>query len=310
MGFGPKIWSVKRGETVYSIRLLPLGGMCRLVGLDDEEGADRKASARNPKSFHGKPIWKRIFIVTAGPIMNFVLAVVILIVLFGAYGVPMASITEVFSDSPAQRAGFAAGDTILTVNGKPVAGVAGFVSAVSTSWDRPVEVEVLRGQTRVSITVVPEYDPDAQVGRIGVGLAERPVKGGVRGTAAEAVAYTIGVVDSTVSMLIAALTGRAEADVSGPLGIAGMSAQAARAGIASLAMLIALISISLGLVNLMPVPILDGGWVLLLVLEGIKGSPLQPEFEGVLRFVGLALLVLLMVYATVSDISRMIVPRL
>ncbi len=310
LGFGPKIWSMQRGETLYSIRVLPLGGMCRLAGQDDAEAADKKASVRNPKSFQNKPIWKRIFIVAAGPIMNFVLAIVILTVLFGAYGVPMASISHVVPDSPAQRAGFSAGDTILTVNGKPTAGIGGFVGAISTNWDRPVNVAVLRGGEQVEVTVVPEYDAESQVGKIGVGLSEAPVKGGVRGTVAEALAYTYGTVNTTVSMLVAAFTGRASADVSGPIGIAGMSAQAARAGLPSLMMLIALISISLGLLNLMPVPILDGGWVLLLAVEGIKGSPLKPEFEGFLRFVGLALLVLLMVYATVSDISRLLVQRL
>lgn len=310
LGFGPRLWSRQVGDTIYAIRVLPLGGMCRLAGMDDSELGDEKVGPNDPSSFQNKPIWKKIFIVVAGPLMNFVLAVAILMGLFGVYGVPMATVTKVFDDSPAERAGFVEGDTIFSVNGKPVAGVAGFVSAVSTNWDRSVDVEVLRDHEHVIVTVVPQYDEEAEVGRIGVGLSESPVKGGVRGTAGEAVAYTFGVVDTTLSMLGAALTGRAKADVSGPIGIAGMSAQAARAGFPSLMMLVALISISLGLLNLMPVPVLDGGWVLLLLIEAIKGRPLSPEFEGALRFIGVALLVLLMVYATVSDISRLIVHRL
>lgn len=310
LGFGPKIWSAQRGETLYSIRLLPLGGMCRLAGQDDAEAADKAASARNPKSFQNKPIWKRVFIVAAGPIMNFVLAVAILTVLFGAYGVPMASIAHVEPGGPAERAGFSAGDTILAVNGTPATGVSGFINAISTSWDRSVSVGILRDEERVDLTVVPEYDDEAKVGRIGVGLSETFVKGGARGPLVEALAYTYGSVTNTIMMLAATFTGRAKADVSGPIGIGVLSAQAARAGLANFMMLIALVSISLGLLNLMPVPILDGGWVLLLLVEGIKGSPLKPEFEGFLRFMGLALLVLLMVYATVSDVYRLVIPRL
>jgi regulator of sigma E protease len=219
----------------------------------------------------------------------------------------MAGIVDVLDSSPAQEAGFEVGDTIISINGRPVASVAGFVNTVSASWGRRLDVEIQRDGERHILQVVPEYDAEAGVGRIGVRLTESPVRSEARGTLGGAIRYTWGVIDTTITSLWAALSGRAKPEVSGPLGIAGMSAQAAQQGLPSLLMFIALISTSLGLLNLMPVPVLDGGWIVLLAVEAIRGKKLSPQVEEALRFVGLALLMLLMVYATVSDISRLIV---
>ncbi|HAI87409.1 MAG TPA: RIP metalloprotease RseP, partial [Firmicutes bacterium] len=295
------------GQTLYAVRALPLGGMCRLAGMDDSELAEEQADPDDPASFVNRPFWQRILIVAAGPLMNFVLAVAILTGLFSAYGVPMATVVDVVDASPAEVAGFRAGDTIVSVNGRPVASVAGFVNTISASWGRRMDVEVQRDGQRETLYVVPDYDAQVRVGRIGVRLTESPVRAETRGTVGGALRYTWGVVDTTVTSLWAVLSGRTKPEVSGPLGIAGMSAQAAQQGLPSLMMFIALISTSLGLLNLMPVPILDGGWILLLALEAVRGRPLSPQIEEALKFVGLALLMLLMVYATVSDISRLVV---
>ncbi len=306
-GLGPRLFARRVGQTLYAVRALPLGGMCRLAGMDDSELAAEQADPGDPASFPNRPFWQRIFIVAAGPLMNFVLAAALFTCLFCAYGVPMATVVDVMDASPAQAAGFRAGDTIISVNGRPVASVAGFVNTISTSWDRCLDVEVQRDGGRETLQVIPEYDVQAQVGRIGVRLTESPVRAEARGALSGALKYTWGVVDTTVTSLWAALSGRAKPEVSGPLGIAGMSAQAAQQGLPSLMMFIALISTSLGLLNLMPVPILDGGWIVLLAVEAIRGKPLSPQIEDAFKFVGLALLMLLMVYATVSDISRLVV---
>ncbi len=306
-GFGPRLFARQVGQTLYAVRALPLGGMCRLAGMDDSELAEEQADPDDPASFVNRPFWQRILIVAAGPLMNFVLAVAILTGLFSAYGVPMATVVDVVDASPAQVAGFRAGDTIVSVNGRPVASVAGFVNTISASWGRRMDVEVQRDGQRETLYVVPDYDAQVRVGRIGVRLTESPVRAETRGTVGGALRYTWGVVDTTVTSLWAVLSGRTKPEVSGPLGIAGMSAQAAQQGLPSLMMFIALISTSLGLLNLMPVPILDGGWILLLALEAVRGRPLSPQIEEALKFVGLALLMLLMVYATVSDISRLVV---
>ncbi|HBK59398.1 MAG TPA: RIP metalloprotease RseP [Firmicutes bacterium] len=306
-GFGPRLFARQVGQTLYAVRALPLGGMCRLAGMDDSELAEEQADPDDPASFVNRPFWQRILIVAAGPLMNFVLAVAILTGLFSAYGVPMATVVDVVDASPAEVAGFRAGDTIVSVNGRPVASVAGFVNTISASWGRRMDVEVQRDGQRETLYVVPDYDAQVRVGRIGVRLTESPVRAETRGTVGGALRYTWGVVDTTVTSLWAVLSGRTKPEVSGPLGIAGMSAQAAQQGLPSLMMFIALISTSLGLLNLMPVPILDGGWILLLALEAVRGRPLSPQIEEALKFVGLALLMLLMVYATVSDISRLVV---
>ena len=307
VGFGPRLFAKQIGQTLYAVRALPLGGMCRFAGMDDSELLTEQVDPDDPASFVNRPFWQRILVVAAGPLMNFVLAIIILTGLFSAYGVPMARIVDVMDGSPAQVAGFKPGDTILSINGRPVASVAGFVNTISTSWGRRLDVEVVRDEQRYTVHVVPEHDSEAGVGRIGVRLTESPVKSEARGTLAGAIRYTWGVIDTTITSLWAALSGRAKPEVSGPLGIAGMSAQAAQQGLPSLLMFIALISTSLGLLNLMPVPILDGGWIVLLAVEAVRGKRLSPQVEEALRFVGLALLMLLMLYATVSDISRLIV---
>ena len=307
VGFGPRLFAKRVGETLYAVRALPLGGMCRFAGMDDSDLPGEQVDPDDPASFVNRPFWQRILVVAAGPLMNFVLAVIILTGLFSVYGVPMAGIVDVLDSSPAQEAGFEVGDTIISINGRPVASVAGFVNSVSTSWGRRLDVEIQRDGERHILQVVPEYDAEAGVGRIGVRLTESPVRSEVRGTLGGAIRYTWGVIDTTITSLWAALSGRAKPEVSGPLGIAGMSAQAAQQGLPSLLMFIALISTSLGLLNLMPVPVLDGGWIVLLAVEAIRGKKLSTQVEEALRFVGLALLMLLMVYATVSDISRLIV---
>ena len=310
IGFGPQLFSWKRGETLYAVRALPLGGMCRLAGMDDSDLPEEQMEEDDPRSFLNRPIWQRVLIVVAGPLMNFVLAVVILSVLFSSYGVPMASVVEVFDGSPAEAAGFESGDKIVSIDGKPVASVAGFINTVASSAGKKLIVEALRDGETIIIDVTPIRDAEENIGRVGMSLVEVYSKSGTGAAIVGSLRYTWGIVDTTLASMGAALAGRVKPEVAGPVGIAGMSAQAARAGFPSLMMLVALISTSLGLLNLMPIPFLDGGWVLFLIIEAVRGKPLSPQVEGFLRFIGLALLMLLLVYATVSDISRIMVQRM
>lgn len=310
IGFGPRLFSWTRGDTLYAVRALPLGGLCRFAGMDDSDIAEEQIDGDDPRSFLNRPVWQRILIVVAGPLMNFLLAIVIFAVIFASYGVPMVTVLEVFEDSPAAAAGFEADDTILSIDGRSVASVDRFILTVASSWGKELDVEVLRDGRKVVLEVTPVRDSEANVGRVGISLREVPGEVGVGGSILGSFRYTLGIVDTTLASMGAALTGRVKAEVAGIVGIAGMSAQAARQGFPSLMMLVALISTSLGLLNLMPIPVLDGGWVLLLTIEAVRGKPLSPQVEGFLKFVGLALLVLLMVYATVSDISRIVLQRM
>lgn len=310
IGFGPRLFSWTRGDTLYAVRALPLGGLCRFAGMDDSDAAGEHVGEDDPRSFLNRPVWQRILIVVAGPLMNFLLAIVILSVIFASYGVPMATVVEVFQESPAAAAGFEADDTILSIDGKPVASVAGFINTIASSWGKELKVEVLREGRKIVLEVTPVRDSETNIGRVGMSLMEVPGKTGAGGAILGSFRYTWGIIDTTLTSMGAALSGRVKAEVAGPVGIAGMSAQAARRGFPSLMMLVALISTSLGLLNLMPIPVLDGGWVLLLIVEAARGKPLSPQVEGFLKFVGLALLVLLMIYATVSDISRLVLQRM
>jgi regulator of sigma E protease len=306
LGFGPRVASKKIGETVYAIRAFPLGGMTRFAGMAEGLDSEGREGRDDPRGFARQPFVSKAFIIAAGPLMNFLLAVIILTALFAAQGVPVASVATVLPDSPAAEAGLRPRDMIRAINGRPVASVGGFISTVSSSWGKELRLRVEREGQTVEVSVIPRYDAEAGMGRIGVTLMETPEHSGLAGTVTGAARYTWGLVDTTISSVGAMLTGRLKPEVSGPIGIADISAQAARAGFSSLLMLIALLSTSLGLLNLMPIPILDGGWLVLLALEAARGKPLTPEVENMARLVGLALIVLLLVYATVNDISRLV----
>lgn len=305
IGFGPRIVSKKVGETIYAIRALPLGGLTSFAGMDDAEYEDHDNDPDDPRNFNNKSFLAKAFIVIAGPLMNFVLAILILTVLFANYGVPKVEVAEVLVNSPAEQCGLLAGDIIEAVDGKPLAGTSGFIALVSSNWDKSLQLDVVRDGEHVPLTVTPAYSETEKVGRIGAKLMEAPVKSTSSGSFVGAARYTQGIIDVTLRSFQAMFAGKAKMDVSGPIGIADMSAQAAKAGFPNLMMLVALLSVSLGIMNLMPVPILDGGWVVLLAIESLRGKPLSDEFKAGARLVGMALLLILVIYATVSDIGRL-----
>jgi regulator of sigma E protease len=345
IGFGPAIWRRRRGETEYIVAWIPLGGYVRMASRDDQatafiEGGNENAPAAPPETkgdwdpdamipfgpkpipedrwFESKPLWKRLIIMLAGVTMNVLLAWVVTVGTYAAYGrAHLAPVVDsVVAGRPADVAGFRSGDTLLSVGGQAVSSWPDAVQYIVQSPGQPLVVEVARG-TRVQLTVTPEADTATNlvtgrtetVGRVGLvsGMrieripvsAGEAITGGTRATFAMA-----GLIVTVVRGLI---TGQVGVDnLGGPIRIAQTSVEAGRAGLESLLALIAFISINLAVLNLLPIPILDGGQIVIQVAESIRGRPFSPRArEWTLRF-GLALIALLIITVMYNDIRAIL----
>ncbi|MEW5762671.1 MAG: RIP metalloprotease RseP [Bacillota bacterium] len=302
LGFGPRLGGFKRGETAYNIRAFPLGGFVRMAGMEP-----REEEVPPEKSFKHKPLWARMAIILAGPLMNFVLAVVILAAVFYVQGLPTATtrIQEVLPGEPAARAGLQKGDTIIALNGVRVASWEKMVEQISARPGREVILTVLRDGRPREIRVVPARDPEGR-GRIGVLPVVELKRVGVEAALAGGADYTARLTWLIVDFIGKMITHQAPVDVGGPVRVVAEIGKVAGMGLVPLLNLAAFLSINLGLFNLLPIPALDGSRFLFLTWEGISGRPIKPERENMIHLIGFALLLVLMVVITYNDILRLL----
>jgi regulator of sigma E protease len=313
IGFGPKIAGFRRGETEYMLSLIPLGGYVKLLG-DDPRGAD----GDHPRAFLNKPVGHRIAVVAAGPLANFALAVAIFAGVHWV-GVPTPQVSElpevgeVVADSPAQQAGLQAGDRILMVDGRPVSKWEDLVQTIHQRINMPLRLRVQRGTQEFETTVTPKPGTvikdleEVEVGLIGVA----PHVDVTVTRYAAPVALWKGVEKTwelsalTVVSLVKMVQGKiSPRHLAGPVGIFQMAGQQAKVGLLPLLTLMAVLSISLGILNLFPIPVLDGGHILFFAVEGLWGHPISPRKQEIATQVGLFLLVALMLTAFYNDLLR------
>ncbi|MDI6709157.1 MAG: RIP metalloprotease RseP [Bacillota bacterium] len=304
LGFGPKLAGIKRGDTLYSIRAFPLGGFVRMAGMDPNEDEAKIGPGR---SFKEKPVWKRMAVIFAGPLMNLVLAAVLLAVVFLFQGLPMATTTvgEVLPDRPALAAGVRPGDRIVAVDGAPVRTWAETSTRISEGTGREIALTVERGGERLVLRVKPmEVDGRAVIG-IRPMVEPRPV--GVVTALGEGVRYTWWFITLIFGFIGQMFFHQAPAELAGPVRIvAEIGDVANRFGFLALLQLAAFLSVNLGLFNLFPIPALDGSRLMFLAWEGISGRPVNPEKEGFIHLIGFGLLLVLMVVVTYNDIMQLI----
>ena len=300
IGFGPALWKKQHGETLYSIRAIPLGGYNKIAGMDPNEKDD-------PGSFQGKPVWKRFIVISAGAIMNFLLAIILFFGLFATVGTSIPTeesvIGRVQTNSPAAAAKFQDGDRIVSIGGAPVEKWKDMSPHFTKHVDEVVTVVVERQQERIELSVIPK----AVEGRGIIGIYP----------GAKVTTYTVGeafqkAVYGTVYMIYEMfhgvwrmVSGTEEANVSGPLGIAQLAGEAATLGFIALLQLTAVLSINLGVINLLPVPMLDGGYLVMLLIEGVTGKRLSAKALEYIQMAGLIILMSLFIYSTSSDITRL-----
>lgn len=302
IGFGPKLISKKSGETEYSVRVIPLGGFNRIDGMDPEETQDERG-------FSQKPIWARAVVIAAGSLMNFVLPIFLFTIVFLSNGIETISekpiIGALIPDKPAIQSGLSAGDRILKVNGKPVGNWQEVVESIRVSKDSlTLEMMTQAGKSR-TVTMIPEIDKKSGRSLIGiVPVIDRQTLGFVD-SVSRAAQQTVAIAGKMLTGLGQMFIGKAEADIAGPIGVLRLTGEMAQHGFIPLLQFAGFLSINLGLINLLPVPMLDGGHLVALLLEAIRRKPLSAKQVKYTQMVGMALLGLLMIFATLKDLIRL-----
>ncbi|WP_375597443.1 RIP metalloprotease RseP [Devosia sp. Naph2] len=323
VGFGRELfgWNDRHG-TRWRISAIPLGGYVRFVGdmnpasVPDPDAAAKIDPALAPRLFVNKSVWQRIAIVAAGPIANVLLTFLILYALllgYGRYSIPPV-ISEVMEGSVAQAAGFLPGDEIVAVDGYEVRGFEDFQRYVATSPERPVIVDLLRDGAAQTLTLVPEaveiedrFGNDQRIGRIGVtrDVDETDVTL-YRPGPIEAIGMTFEeirfIVQRTAAFLGDFFVGRGDVEqLGGPVKVAKVSGEVATLGVVALINLMALLSLNIGIFNLLPVPMLDGGHLLYYLIEAVRGRPLSMRIQEIGFRFGFALVLALMVFTLFND---------
>jgi regulator of sigma E protease len=327
IGFGPELagFNDRRG-TRWKISAIPLGGYVKFFGDENvasaSDGAQLATMDAKEKSvsFIGQPVLKRSAIVVAGPMANFLLAIAIFAIVFMVYGKPTQSpetmtarVDSVVSDSPAAAAGFQPGDVVTSIDGQSVGNFADMQRIVSESAGVPLAVSVERGGHQIVLTATPKIEKDIFGNRIG--------RLGIQGTTSGdtkfepvsppqavwmGVQETWAVIDGTLQYLGGVVVGHRSPDqLSGPIGIARVVGKAATISFSMVVHITAVISVSIGLLNLFPIPLLDGGHLLFYAIEAVRGRPLSERAQEFGFRIGLAIVLMLMIFATFNDIVHL-----
>ncbi|SRR6266700_43470 len=327
LGFGPELIGFNdRKGTRWKISAVPLGGYVKFFG-DDTEASTPSAEVlqhmtpeERSLSFHHKKVGPRAAIVAAGPIANFLLAIVIFTFMFTFFGKPSttARVDKIEANSAAAAAGFQVGDVVTGIDGTKIESFSDMQRIVGGRAGERLTFTVTRGAASVELQGTPELrevkDPFGNAHRLGVlGITRQTVAGDVLTERVDpATALWLGVketwfvIDRTLAYISGVFTGREAADqVGGPIRIAQISGQVATIGLAALIHLAAVLSISIGLLNLFPVPLLDGGHLLFYAIEAARGRPLSERAQEVGFRIGLGLVLMLMVFATYNDILHL-----
>jgi regulator of sigma E protease len=299
IGMGPVLWKTTKNGIQYSVRALPIGGMCRFNGEDEK--------IQDGRSFYLEKVWKRIVVVLAGPLTNLLFAFVAAIVTLSVFGDIMPQVYEVSADSAAYTASMQQGDIIVAVDGKRVMYYNQTVELIQAANREGFDITVVRDGAKKDLHFTDTYDEQAGKNVIGITINGYHMKFSFGETISRSAAYIVSTLTETFKFFGSLFQGDISSqDVSGPVGIITYISEAVRSSGETVLRLVVLISASLGIMNLLPIPALDGGRLFFMVIEVIRGKAVPPEKEGMVHFVGLILLFGLMIFLTYNDIANLI----
>jgi regulator of sigma E protease len=303
LGFGPEIVGFTRGETRYSLCAIPLGGMVKMPGENVEN------STGSPDEFLSQPWYRRLVIAFFGPLMNYILAIVLFIAVIYFWGLMKPSeqpvIGEIVQGYPAQQAGMLAGDRVLKIGDTPIKSWEDMAGIVHQNAEKTLRLTVKRKDSDLVVSLTPKKDPATGVGLIGITPSMDIEKVGFVESTKLSVKMVVFQSVYTLKYLGEKIVRWEKPDVAGPIGVVQVLAKAAKTGWDSLLHLLAVISVALGLFNLLPIPLVDGGHIFLSLIEGITRRPISRKVIAVSNVVGLGIILSIFVFATYSDLARL-----
>jgi regulator of sigma E protease len=305
IGFGPKIFGIRKGETLYSLRILPLGGFVKMAGMDPDE-EDFK---NNERGFNRKSLWARAAVLFAGSFMHVILAIIIFFLMGIAIGIPVDVSTEpiigdLVAGGPAASSGIMPGDRIIALDGQKIESWNQLAELIHQKPNQTIKMDVERNNEVLTFAVIPEENEQGE-GMIGIAPSVITKKLGLLSAIKFGFVQTIALIGLLFEGLKMIISGQAEGGgLVGPVGVAQMIGTAARSGLFYLMNLAALLSVNFAIINLLPIPALDGGRILLLGVEAVRRKPIDPNKEGIIHFIGFVIIILLSLLITYKDIIR------
>ncbi len=305
LGMGPKLFGKKIGETMFSVRAIPFGGYCKMLGEDDP-------TLKDDRAFAAKTVWERFLVVIGGPLFNFIMAFVFAIILLSISGVSTTKVAKVMDDMPAKAAGIMEGDKIVSYNDRSIIKNSELQNYLHIERTEEVKIGVIRNGEKLIIPIKPKVTEN---GRVLIGVVFDSIENAnvfdiIKHSFIE-LAYMVRLVFYSLGKL---LTGAVSVkQMMGPVGLVSAistgyksaSNYGVKSVIAVLSYFIVLLSANLGVMNLLPFPALDGGRLVFIIYEGIAKKPLNPKYEGTIHLVGFVLLMILMVVILYNDIIRL-----
>ncbi len=313
LGFGPVLLKRKKKETQYSLRAFPLGGFVSVAGMD-EAADEEKASMVPPKRlYNNKPAWAKIATVAAGPLMNIVFAILVSIVIIALSGRQVPLVGKTMPGLPAESAGIQSGDEIWAVDNLPLYNQGQFIQLIASSEGESLKLKVKRHNKFLDIVVKPQFNQELNRSIIGVDeLTYKEISLNFWGLLRSGWDNTHIMLVTLFRGLKIMFTGKVKVDVAGPLGMVQIIGETAAVmeedfliGLLNVLYLAVFLSVNFAVLNLLPVPVLDGGWIMFIIIELIRRKPLTDKQKVIAQMTGLVLIASLFLFATYSDFSRL-----
>jgi len=306
-GFGPRIVGFTKNQTEYAICLIPLGGYVKMAGeMGQEKGKEKSEEVPEEQRFDKKSLGIRALIVALGPFMNIATAVVIFSLIFFTNGIPVVTnyVSTVVENGPAEQAGIFSGDKIIAINSTKMNDPNRIADIINRSSGEKLQITLDRVGEIIEVFVIPEYDDTYKKGLIGITFEISIEKINIFSAFSRGLITTGNIIKLIFTNIMEMITGKVPLEIAGPLGIAQMTGEVAKLGFVNLLYFTAILSIFIGLFNLLPIPILDGGHIIILAIEKLRGKPLEAEKISFMYFIGISLMIIIFVIATYKDILR------